>query len=127
MQYGNSTGLYSIMGITKAMQGLAHCTKGYFIIHPVVPQADVVKTMGYGKYYVVILYRKRCPHQFFDPYCLFGTLAFRTMPVATTIVAVANSTTMVTSLFVSAQRGRATLHNIMQNLYLLWRELIFIG
>src|SRR6056297_2989293 len=46
--------------------------------------------MWYGKYNVVMLYGQGVLHQVVDPECLFGSLTFRAMPVATTVVTVAH-------------------------------------
>ncbi len=75
------------------------------VIHPLVVQTYCIEMVRDSKYNVVVLNRKGALHQVVDPECLFGSLAFRTVPVATTIIAVSYRATVFACLLVSAKGG----------------------
>jgi hypothetical protein len=58
-----------------------------------------------------MLYGQGVLHQVVNPESLFGSLTFRAMPVAATIVTVAYHSTVFACLFVPAQRGSAARSN----------------
>ena len=57
-------------------------------------------------------------HQLVNPEGLFGCLAFGTMPVATTVIAITNRAAVVTCLLVSAKSGGSTECNSSKHLLL---------
>ncbi len=65
--------------------------------------------MWHGKDDMIVLDGQGRLDEFFDPSCLFNTKAFGAVPVATTVVAVADFTTMITCVFMSAQRSSTAL------------------
>ena len=83
--------------------------------------------MRHRKNDVVVLNRQGCGDQFLDPKGLFYCKAFWAMSVATAIVAISDFTAMVACLFMSAQRSRTALQDIVKHLCLLWRKLIFFN
>jgi hypothetical protein len=58
-----------------------------------------------SKYNVIVLNRNGALHQVVDPECLFGSLAFRTVPVATTVIAISYHAATFAYLLVSAKGG----------------------
>ena len=71
-----------------------------------------------------MLHREGAFHQFFDPDGLLCCQTFRTVPVATTVVAVTDFTAVVTGLLMPAQRSRTALYNIVEHFCLLWRQFV---
>src|SRR5690554_48940 len=57
-------------------------------------------------------------HQLVNPEGLFGCLAFGTMPVATTVIAITNRAAVVTHLLVSAKSSGSTECNFSKHLFL---------
>ena len=68
-------------------------------------QANSIQLVGHCKYNVIMFNRQGALHQVIDPECLFGSLTFRAMPVATTVIAIANRATVIAYLFMSPKRG----------------------
>jgi hypothetical protein len=65
--------------------------------------------------------RERSFIEFFNPDGLFCALAFGTMSVTATVVAIADFTTMVAGFLMATQCGSTALQNIVQYLCLLGR------
>ena len=79
------------MCVPETVQSPPYSTKKCIVIYAFAPQANLVQAMGHGKYDVIVLYRKGTFYQLFNPYSLFGALAFGTVPVATTVIAITGS------------------------------------
>jgi len=92
MHNSNGAGLTTKMSVAKTAKGIPNTGKKQIVIYLCIPKADIIQAMGNGKDNMVVLYRERCFQQFLYPYRLFGILTLWTMPVATTVIAVAHFT-----------------------------------
>ncbi len=72
--------------------------------------------MRNGKHNVKMFYGQRVFNQVVNPESLFCSLAFGTVPVATTIVTVAHRIAIVTLLFVPSKNGGTTMCYFAQHL-----------
>jgi hypothetical protein len=77
-------------------------------------QANVIQLVWHSEYNVVMFYWQGALHQVVNPECLFGSLTFRAVPVAATIVTVTNHTTAFAHFFVSAKGSSAATGNFTQ-------------
>ena len=79
-------------------------------------QANAVKLVRYGKHDVIMPDRQGALNQILDPEGLFCSLAFGTVPVAATVVAVTYRAAFLTHLFVSSKRGCSAIGYFAQDL-----------
>ena len=125
VQHANSTAFNTIMCICKAMECPPNCRKQQIVIHALVEQANRIQYMWYCENNMIMLYRKCFVSQFFNPYGLLGRQTFRAVTVATTVVAIANLVTAITTLFVPAKCQSTALQNVEQYFYFLCRWTVF--
>jgi hypothetical protein len=80
------------MSVAKTAKGIPNAGKKQIVVYLCIPKADIIQAMGNGKNNMVVLYRQECITQVFNPFSLLGVLTLWTMPVATTVIAVAHFT-----------------------------------
>src|SRR5450759_938922 len=103
VQHANGTALYPIMAVAKSLQH-APCTLKHSTVKALaVEQAYRVQRFRNGKHHVKVFHIQGIVHPVFCPKRLFVRLAFRAMPVATTVVTDAFPSATITSIFVATQ------------------------
>ena len=81
-------------------------------------QAKTIQLVRNREYDMVMFHRKGTLHQVVDPKCLFCSLAFGTVSVATTVVAVADGSTGVTYFFMTTQGSLTATDDLREYLLL---------
>jgi hypothetical protein len=122
VKHGHCSGLTTKMSISIAVKGTSNGIEQDVTIKCLVPQVNPVQYMGHGKDDVKMLYRKRIVDQFLYPLELLVALAFGTVSVAATVVGILYGATIVAYLLVTTQNWRPTRYNIVEHLYLAWRQ-----
>ena len=126
MQHRNSTTLNTVMCIAETSQYRPHRLKHQLVKHCCVPYTNFIQTMRQGEYDVVMLHRQGRLRELFNPQGLFGTLTLRTMPVATTIIAVAYLSAAGAYFLMTTQCCGTTLNYVIQGLGLTGREIFLL-
>ena len=74
--------------------------------------------VGHSENDMIMTHGQCALHQLVNPEGLFGCLTFRTMPVATTVIAITNRAAVVTHLLVPAKSSGSTECNFCKHLLL---------
>ena len=74
-------------------------------------QTNVIQLVWHSEYNVVMFNWQSALHQVVNPECLFGSLAFRAVPVSATLITKAHHTAVLAHFFVSAKCNSAAAGN----------------
>jgi hypothetical protein len=97
---------------------MPHGLKVQIVKQPVIEQPESIQQMRHGENNMKMFYRQCFTHQLLNPDGLFSRLTFRTMPIATTVVAVTHRTARLTGFFVSAQHRSTAPGDIVERFLL---------
>ena len=117
VKYGHGPGFSTKMRVAKRPEGLPNGRKKQVVIHPLAVQANGVQHMRHGKDQVVMLHGQGCMHQVVNPESLFGRLAFGTVAVTATVVAVTDGSAALTDFFMAAQRSECRLTSLAMEVF----------
>jgi hypothetical protein len=91
------------MRVSEGVKCIPYGRKEQVVIHPLVVQTNCIELVRNCEDNMIVLNGQGVLHQVVNPEGLFGSLAFRTVPVATTVIAIAHHTAAIAYLLVSAK------------------------